>query len=121
MIAPLPTDTDLPHVLELVLQTRSVTHDSKPIQQVLVKWSGWPSSLATWDGFISLKQQFLRAPAWGQAASQGRRNVSTPISEDNQVPGDRPSGPRSSNRLRKQNPRVSGPEWVHVLAHTERG
>ena len=115
------TDIDLPRVPELILQRRSVTHDSKSIQQVLVKWSSWPSSLATWEDLISLQQRFPRAPAWGQAASQGRGNVSTLSSESDQVAEDQTRELRSSKRPKKVNPRVSDPDWVHVLARTERG
>jgi hypothetical protein len=49
------------------------------IVQVLVQWSGSSSATATWEDFEALKHQFPMAAAWGQAAFQGRRNV-TPSS-----------------------------------------
>ena len=51
-----------------------VTKGVRSIQQVLVKWSGWPASLATWEDVEALRQRFPAAPAWGQAGSlQGGR------------------------------------------------
>ncbi|CAN6322178.1 unnamed protein product [Urochloa humidicola] len=65
-----PDDIELPRVPARILQKRLVHHGVSPVQQVLVQWSGWPESMATWEGFESLKSRFPRAPAWGQAASQ---------------------------------------------------
>jgi hypothetical protein len=48
------------------------------VEQVLVEWSHMPAALATWESVAHLKQQFPRAPAWGQAVSQDQGNVSTP-------------------------------------------
>jgi hypothetical protein len=45
------------------------------ISQVLVRWSFLPEELSTWEDEQALRQQFPRAPAWGQAGSQGRRDV----------------------------------------------
>jgi hypothetical protein len=67
------------------------------VDQVLIKWSGWPNSLATWEKLIPLQQQFPEAPAWGQAGFQDR------------------GSPRTSSRPRKPNAHVVGPEWVQSL------
>ena len=34
-----------------------------------------PASLATWENYELLRQQFPRAPAWGHVGSQGRATV----------------------------------------------
>ncbi|WVZ81602.1 hypothetical protein U9M48_028957, partial [Paspalum notatum var. saurae] len=72
----LPDDLSLPRVPARVLQTWTIKKRRALTDQVLVQWSGWPPELATREDLISLKQTFPFAPAWGQAASQGRGNVS---------------------------------------------
>lgn len=85
-------------VPEAILQRRTVTRGIKSVPQVQVRWSSLLDSMATWEDLEALQQQFLLAPAWGQAGSQGEGDVST-------------SGPRRSKRPNKPNPRVAGPEW----------
>jgi hypothetical protein len=41
------------------------------VPQVLVRWSYLPEELCTWEDEVPLRQQFPRAPAWGQAGSKG--------------------------------------------------
>jgi hypothetical protein len=64
-----------------VLQRRIVTRDGVTVPQVLVRWSGFPSELATWEDFEALHQRFPRAPAWGQACLQegGMSGVRLPV------------------------------------------
>jgi len=45
------------------------------IPQVLVRWSYFPEDLSTWEDEEPLRQQFPRAPAWGQAGSKGGGGV----------------------------------------------
>ena len=52
---------------EQVLAKKMVSKGVHSVQQVLVKWSGWPASLATWEDMEALLQRFPAAPAWGQA------------------------------------------------------
>jgi hypothetical protein len=47
--------------------------------QILVQWSEWPEHLTTWEDEQALKLTFPAAPAWGQAGSQGGRNVTVPV------------------------------------------
>jgi hypothetical protein len=54
---------------ERILQRRW-TVDARPVEQVLIKWSGMPVTLATWENLIAVKQRFPFAPAWGHARSQ---------------------------------------------------
>jgi transposase InsO family protein len=86
--------------------------------QVFVQWSDLPVSLATWEDFATLRQQFPFAPAWGQAGSLQGGNVSKgTMSSGEDVPepvqdaalGD---GPRRSGRIRRVNSAVCGPEWI---------
>jgi hypothetical protein len=42
-----PSALDILRVPEQFLQRRLVEHDHRPVNQVLVRWSGLPSSLAT--------------------------------------------------------------------------
>jgi hypothetical protein len=46
-----PDDLTSPKVPESILQKRVLHHGLTPVQQVLVKWSGWPASMATWEDF----------------------------------------------------------------------
>jgi hypothetical protein len=76
-------------------------------RQVLVKWTGWPLELSTWEIETALKQMYPSAPACGQAASQGRGNVTTASEEQLQA-----QDPVTEKRPRKANPRMTGPEWT---------
>lgn len=93
-----------------ILQRRQVLRGAKQVDQVLVQWSGFPSSLATWEDEIALKSRFPRALAWGQAQSKGGGNVTgTPRPES------KTSSPAQLGRPKrkaKPNPRVSGNDWV---------
>lgn len=75
------------------------------MQQGLIKWSDWPDALATWEDLVVLKQSFPFAPAWGQAASQRRGNVSSAPTEDE-------ASPVLGRQVRKPSVRVSGNEWT---------
>ena len=54
---------------EQVLAKKLVSKGVRPVQQVLIKWSGWPDALATWEDLEALRQRFPSAPAWGQVGS----------------------------------------------------
>jgi transposase InsO family protein len=109
-----PDDLNSPRVPEVILQKRVVHHENSPVHQVLIKWSGWPAALATWEDFTALKQQFPHAPAWGQAVSQEGEIVTTgPAIEGNTV--------RRSSRVSKANQKWAGPEWLNVLGCAESG
>ena len=99
-----PDDLDILRVPEKVLGRRSVARGVSSVAQVLIQWSGMPSSLATWEDRESIQQSFPFAPAWGQAAFQRPGNASPvdPASE----------GPRRSSRPTRPSTRVNGPEWL---------
>lgn len=56
-------------VPEQLLDRRLVKKGNNAIPQVLVKWTGLPTTSATWEDYHVLRQRFPKAPAWGQAAS----------------------------------------------------
>jgi hypothetical protein len=87
------------------------------VEQVQVQWSGFDDALATWDDAAALCQQFSRAPAWGQAASQEGEDVSTQADtghKDYIVAAKTLSleAPVLGRRRKKPNVRYMGPEWV---------
>jgi hypothetical protein len=70
----LPVTTDLEAAAAIpltVVDRRLVKKGNTAVTQVKVTWSGLPSSASTWEDYNVLKQRFLKAPAWGQAATQG--------------------------------------------------
>jgi hypothetical protein len=69
-----PTLPNLHHgiqVPETVLATRLHRRAGKVVKQLLIKWSGWHSYLATWEEEADIKRSFPSAPAWGQAGCPG--------------------------------------------------
>ena len=66
----LPTDFTLHLVPKQILQTRVVSRGAHRVQQVLVKWNNLPFTLATWEDYEALRQEFPGATAWGQAVFQ---------------------------------------------------
>jgi len=75
----LPTDFTLHLVPKQILQTRVVSRGAHRVQQVLVNWNNLPFTLATWEDYEALCQEFPRATAWG-ASNVPRRGLvsSTP-------------------------------------------
>lgn len=92
--------------------------DSKGNTQALIKWSGLPPSLATWENLEAVQQAFPLSPAWGQAGLRRPGNVSKPVSaEVTEVLGQEDKaesvhGLKRSDRIRRKNVRLSGPEWM---------
>ncbi|KAJ1288152.1 hypothetical protein BS78_02G068200 [Paspalum vaginatum] len=101
-------DADLSTQIPLrVLQRRMVAHDEAAVTQGLIRWSGMPDDLATWEDLEPLQQKFPRAPAWRQAGTQGRGGVTTSTADPTPT-----EARRSTNRSVRPNPRSIGPEWV---------
>jgi hypothetical protein len=80
----------------------------------LIQWSDQPDALATWEDLEELQQHFPRVPAWGQAAFQGRGNVSDtvspPASLSNQAGPSTPAQPMK--RTRRPSERYASSDWV---------
>lgn len=58
-----PDDIESPRVPIKILDSRYVRRGTFSVSQVLVQWSNWQPSLATWEDLVSLKQRFPAAPA----------------------------------------------------------
>jgi hypothetical protein len=67
----IPVPDDCWQFPEQVLAKKMVSRGTSSTQQVLIKWSGWPEALATWEDMEALHQRFPGAPTWGQAGSLG--------------------------------------------------
>jgi len=96
----LPDGSSYYQVPECVLRHRLSSGD-RPVLQGLIKWSGLPSSLATWENLDDLRRRFPRATTWGQVASQEEGSVS--IADH--------SGPRPK-RAARPSTRINGSEWL---------
>lgn len=67
----LQVSTNLPHSTTTdslrfpvkILQKRLKPHSSRLVYEVLVQWSFWPTSMATWELEEELRKQFPAAPA----------------------------------------------------------
>ncbi|WVZ86941.1 hypothetical protein U9M48_033652 [Paspalum notatum var. saurae] len=93
-----------------ILGRRVVSKGTSSVTQVLVQWSGWPSSMATWEDRAPLLQRFPAAPAWGHAGSKGGGGV-TPVSSaqdanSSKVAVEEEAGPRRGSRPRKPSVKV---------------
>jgi hypothetical protein len=56
VISTIPSDVDLPHVPEKILQRRLVTQGLHQVQQILVKWSNWPMEMVlTVNSYIKVR------------------------------------------------------------------
>jgi hypothetical protein len=97
----LPTDASAIQFPERVLQRRMTSGD-QPVLQGLIKWSGMPEELSTWENLEVLRHRFPLASTWGQVVSQEEGDVSSPTTV---VPGPRPK------RESRPNKNVTGPEW----------
>jgi hypothetical protein len=117
----LPGELSKLQVPEAVLNQRLSTRGVHLVQQVLVRWSNSPDTLATWEDLEPLKQRFPEAPAWGQAGSYGGEVVRTPALSGAPVADQEAGrsgtksealGRKASSRKRQPNKLVSGPQWT---------
>ncbi|XP_062203827.1 uncharacterized protein LOC133906051 [Phragmites australis] len=121
----LPANLQVPQV---ILNRRLHRQQNKAVSQILVQWSSWPASLATWENEEALRQLFPAAPAWGQAFLQGEEDVTDlqdasglleQEAKEASSTGDQANQEEASGfgrrerpaRQRKANVRVTGPEW----------
>lgn len=107
----LPSADAMLQVPVQVLQRRIRQHGLRTVIQVLVQWSGCTEEMATWEDLDSLRQQFPRASAWGQADIQGGRIVNDPAPSsviDNQ------QGAKEDGRAESLRPRriTRPPGWL---------
>lgn len=52
-----------------IIDRRLVKKGNNAVTQLLVSWTGLPSTSTTWEDYNVLKTRFPDAPAWEQAAS----------------------------------------------------
>jgi hypothetical protein len=111
-IPSLPDDADYLQVPIHILQRRLVQRGAM-VPQVKVVWSGLDVALATWEDVVALRDRFPRAPALGQAGSEGPADVSNtgtvPGMEDEASDGGKQ---QRAKRARRPNVQVSGPMWA---------
>jgi hypothetical protein len=50
--------------------------------QILTQWTGLDEDMATWEDLDELRAKFPAAPAWGQADTEERGNVTIPNKHD---------------------------------------
>jgi len=112
----LPILSDSLQVPLEILDRRLHLHREKTQPQVLVRWSCTPLERSTWEDEDALRQQFPRAPAWGQAVFQGRRSVTrapaSPEKMDEGVAANQEGKGGLAKRATRPNPRVIGPVWL---------
>ena len=108
------TETDIFRIPVKVLQRRLKYDGDHIVSEVLVQWSSWPPSMATWELEDELQKQFPAAPAWGQAGFQDRRNVKMLGAKDTEGETTADIGPGAvkPKRTLKPNPLYSGFDWV---------
>jgi len=91
----LPSTSASLAIPERILQRR-VSAGDRPALQGLIKWSGLPVSLATWENLESLRQRFPMAPTWGKSRRKGRGVLAAQVlHRRHQSPAQGPSDRRS--------------------------
>jgi transposase InsO family protein len=113
-----PPDSDLQWSIPVaILQRRTVPAGASTKVQGLIRWSNMPDSLATWEDLIPLQQAFPRAPVWGQPGPPGGEDVTTVEPVDARDQGKATDGPSDARprRVKKPNPKTSGPSWVQAI------
>lgn len=124
--APPPSDNSY-QVPLAILDRRFRRRNDKMVSQILIHWSSLPVSLATWEDEEALRQDFPTTPTWGQAVSQGGRDVTRPLSSSpkenkkhQSLKNQNEEAPELAGRAgmilrercaKKPNAKYYGPEW----------
>jgi ribosomal protein L21E len=103
----LPDGEQLEPMPERILDKRWVRKGATSQCQILVRWSGLSDTLATWEGMEALKCRYPKAPAWGQADSQGEGSV---MDQEEDAPSGKQR--RRLRRVGRRPARIRGPEWT---------
>lgn len=106
-VSSLPSDVESTQVLELVLDRRFKTKNNRVICQLLIKWSGLPPALATWEDKDSILPLLKSATACGQAVIQREGNVTASSGTATKT-----AAAGRPKPTRKPNLRVVRPSWV---------
>ena len=98
---------------ELVLDRRLKTKNNRVVSQLLIKWSGLPLDLATWEDEDYIQPLLKTATSCGQVVIQGVGNVtassSTSAAVDLAPEADRPKLAKKPNKV------VTMSDWVIYL------
>ena len=107
-IVPTPLPPEIPklQIPEAALDRRVSTRSNRLHRQLLIKWTGLPPELATWEDEDDMLLRFPDVSAWGQAAAKGGGDVTDVGASQTQK-----DGPREKHN-RKPNNKTSGPEWT---------
>jgi hypothetical protein len=110
---------------EKILARRSRSLGSSTVREGLIRWTGMADTLATWENLQELRHRFPSAPAWGQAGSEEKGDVTdlpctstSPSSKARDQEINKHGTPeereqlRRSKRERRRAARFSGPEWT---------
>jgi hypothetical protein len=102
--SPLPEDPSVVQFPEMVLDRRVHNQAHRTSYQLLIKWQGCSTDLATWEDEDDILRRYPKFTAWGQAVANGGGNVMVRKMPDG-------PGSKKSKRSRKPNPKYSGPSW----------
>jgi hypothetical protein len=81
--------------------------------EILVHWSGFPKTLATWENYDDIKRRFPGSSALELAETFGGGSVSSSAPEDTENQnGGGARGPRRGQRTRRPSSRTNGTEWA---------
>ncbi|KAJ1292412.1 hypothetical protein BS78_02G389500 [Paspalum vaginatum] len=69
------TDPFKSMVHEAVLDGKRAPQGNSVVAQVLIRWTGLPDSMATWEEEVDAHRRYPHAPAWGHTGSQGEGYV----------------------------------------------
>ena len=114
-----PAPHTAPSVPEAVLQRRVVQRGTARLPEVLIKWSGQPASLATWEDYFELRSRFPGAAAWGQAGAEGGGDVTAPSTSSPPEGTTGEAGPLRPRQSRKPSARYDPATWE--LAPLQKG
>lgn len=77
---------------------------------------GHSSAESTWEDAAALHLHFPEAPPWGQASSEGGRNVTAATTHTSTVDNPTTENPVKHwvrpERIKRANVRIAGPEWI---------
>jgi ribosomal protein L21E len=103
----LPDGEQVEPIPEMILDKRWIKKGASSQCQVLVRWTGLPDSVGTWECMEHLKRRYPKLPAWGQAGPQGAGNV---MDQDSDMPSGKQR--RKQQKAGRRPARISGPEWT---------
>jgi hypothetical protein len=106
------TELDARKQVSLVVLQKRLDSTGKVVE-ILVHWSGFPKTLATWENYDDIKRRFPGSPALELAETFGGGSVSSSAPEATESQnGGGARGPRRGQRTRRPSSRMNGSEWA---------